>query len=147
MKKKELKAALDALKQIKLPKIEDKELKNAIIKDHFAMLGAYKKFEDDIQNCQTVHLEPYKEERAEVEALQQKLNSETEQEKKQAIINEIESHTDLIKAIGEFNEAVNKLAEEEVEITPLDHSKFMEAMDSQDFGLDVIESLFPMFNL
>ena len=145
MKKKNIRTALDALKTIKMPKIEDKALRNGIINDHYTLLKEWDRYERDAKNLETVHLAPFEEERQKVGELQQKLQTCTDRKEQLALVQEINSHEDLLKAINDHNKAVADLGEEEVEIKGIDHDKFMEEIAKQDFNLGLIEALYPMF--
>lgn len=59
MKKSEIKPALDALKEIKINKFEDKEIRNILIDDHFALLDAGKKLDAKIEDMRKVFIESY----------------------------------------------------------------------------------------
>lgn len=146
MKKKQLRIALDALKTIKMTKIEDKPLRNDIIDNHFAMLGEWERFEKAAKKLETVHLGSFEDERREFDELQQRMHTCIDRKEQWEIMREINSHGELRKAIGEYNKAFAELAEEEVEIKLIDRQKFMEEIAKQDFDLELIEALYPMFN-
>lgn len=147
MKKKNIRTALDALKTIKMPKIEDKELRNGIINDHFTLLKAWDKYEKDVKNLETAHLGPFEEERQKVGELQQKLQTTTDRQEQLELSQEINSHEDLFKAINAYHKAVSDLGEEEVKIKGMDRDKFMDEIAKQDFNLGLIEALYPMFTI
>ena len=146
MKKKQIRAALDALKTIKMPKIEDKALRNGIINDHYTLLKEWDRYERDAKILETVHLGPFEEELKEIGKLQQKLQTSTDRKEQLDLVQEINDHEDLIKATNDHKKAVEDLGEEEVEINGIDHDKFMEEIAKQDFNLGLIEALYPMFN-
>ena len=146
MKKKQIRAALDALKTIKMPKIEDKALRNGIINDHYTLLKEWDRYERDAKILETVHLGPFEEELKEIGKLQQKLQTSTDRKEQLDLVQEINDHEDLIKATNVHKKAVEDLGEEEVEINGIDHDKFMEEIAKQDFNLGLIEALYPMFN-
>ena len=145
MKKKEIKAALDALKKVRMPKIEDKELRNALIKNHLFLLGQNKKYEQDIEDLRTAHLGPYDETLQEIQELQNKLQTETDKTKANEIVAEINSHTEVLEAINGFNKAVMDLGNEDVELTLVSGDKFCEEYQNQDYDMNVVEALYPMF--
>ena len=147
MKKKEIKVALDALKTIKMPKIEDKDLRNGIISDHFKLLGEQKNYEADIEKLRTVHLGAFEEEQKEIQELNQELQSELDRVKQAELMRKINSHKKYAEAVNAFSKAVEELGNAEVEINGIDHAKFMEQIEKQDYDLGLIESLFPMFNI
>lgn len=149
MKKSEIRAALDALKEIKMPKIEDKELRSALIANHFALLDAGRKLDAMVEDKRTVFTEAYKEEAQAVQDLQNKFNETEDQEERKAINKEILAHKDYLKAINDFNDEVNKLYAEEVTgLKPIDHEKFLSETEKMDnFKLTWIEAMYPMFAL
>lgn len=148
MKKSEIKAALDALKEIKMPKIEDKELRNALINNHFALIDAGRKVDATAEDARKVFLEAYKEEQEKIEALQQKLRTEDDPKEQRAISREIDSHKDYMDAVKALNEKLVKLYEEPVEgLTRIDRVRFSEEIQKQDFKMSWFESLYPMFVL
>ena len=145
MKKKEIKPALNALKTIKMPRIEDRDLRNAIIKNHLFLLGQGKKFDAAVEDLRSVHIGPYDQELQEVQAMQNQLNQETDAGKRKELVEKINSHTDLLEAINAFNKAVMDLENEEVEVSLIDGEKFAEEYGKQDYDANVVEALFPMF--
>lgn len=147
MKKREIKSVLAALKSIKMPKIEDHDLRNAIIKNHIFLLGQAKKYESSVEDLRTAHLGPYEEELSNVQLKQVELASEKDESKRKALVDEINSHTDLLEAINGFNKAVADLDNEDVEITLIDPEKFAEEYAKQDYDMNVVEALAPMFIL
>ena len=149
MKRSEIKPALDALKEIKMPKIEDKALRADLIANHFALLDAGRKLDAMVEDKRTVFTEAYKEEAQVIQDLQNKFNESEDAEEKKAIAKDINSHKDYLKAINDFNEEVGKLYAEEVSgLKPIDREKFMaEAEKMDNFKLSWVEALYPMFVL
>ena len=146
MKKSEIKRALDALKTVKIHSIEDKAFRNDLISDHIFLLGQQKAFESDIKDLETVHLGAFEDERREVGELQQKMQAEKDAAKKQALADEINSHTELIKAFGEYNKAFYELGQQEIEVPkPIAADAFIKGMEGQDYDLSLVEAVFPMF--
>lgn len=146
MIKAEIKPALAALKKIHMPEIENKDLRNKIIKNHLFLLGQAKKYNEAIDDLRTVHLGAYEEELMAVQLLQNQLNNEKDSSKAQELAKEINSHTKLLEAINAFNKAVFDLDREEVEITKIDGAAFAEEYGNQaDYDMGVVEALFPMF--
>lgn len=141
MKKHEMKAALEALKKIKMPAIEDKGLRNSIITDHLTLVRAQKRYEKDVRDLDTVHLAAYAEEREKVTDLQRQLQIEKDPAKAREIAAEIETHKDLFAAVRDFNKSVQELGEEEVEIHGVPEADFLEELQKQDFDLGQIEAL------
>lgn len=145
MNKKELQPALDALKTIKMPQIESKELRAALIRLHFALLGEYRKFTSVIEDLRTVYLGAYQDKIAEVAPLEQEMmNPATSDARKLEIAKVLRSHTDLQVAIKTFNAECEKLASEPVEIEKIDAESFLAEAAEQGLGLDILESLYPI---
>ena len=146
MKKSEIRRALDSLKTLKMPKIEDKTFRNKLISDHLFLLGEQKRLEEKVKDLETAHLGAYEEERTKVADLQQKLQMESDPEKKKALTDEINSHTELYSAIVAYNKAVADLADEEVKLpASIRAEEFIEGMEGQDYDLGLVEAVFPMF--
>lgn len=145
MKKIEIRNALNALKKIKMPKIEDKDLRNAIIKDHFALLGESKKYDAAVEDFRTAYLGAYEAELAEVQKLQDSIRTEADPQKQKSIADEINSHKELFDAIHAFEKAVDDLGKETVEVELIEGEKFIEEYQKQDYDFTVVEALYPMF--
>ena len=148
MKKSEIKAALDALKEIKMPKIEDKELRNVLINNHFVLLDAGRKVDASAEDARRVFLEAYKEEQAKIDDLQRKLRTEDDPQEQRAITREIDSHKDYMDAVKALNEKLVKLYDEPVEgLTRIDRARFSEEIQKHDFKMSWFEGFYPMFVL
>ena len=147
MKKREIRPALDALKTIKMPLIEDKELRNLIIRDHFQLLGEQKRYSSDFEDARTATLSGYEKDQEEVVKLDAQLRGETDAEKQKAIIAEIEKHKGYLDAVKMFNETAAKMGEEEVEIEHIDADKFIAEYQKQDYDMGVVEALYPLFKV
>ena len=150
MKKKEIMSALNALKQIKMPQIEDKELRNDIISNHLLLLDAMKKYDGDIAKLEKVYLssDSAKKDREEVTALQEKAQVAKTLEERNDLIRQIQSHTEWAKTVQLYNEAVNKLADEDVNgIKVIDRERFINAiLPSMDYSLGLLECVYPMLS-
>lgn len=148
MQKKEIRAALDALKEIKMPKIEDKALRNDLIANHFALLDAGKKHDATVEDKRTVFLAAYKDEETEIGELQQKLQISQDPAEARELSAQILSHKDYRLAARAFNEEVDALGKEEVPgLKKIDREKFMAEIEKQDFKLSWVEALYPLFVL
>lgn len=145
MKKHEIKAALEALRKIKMPAIENKELRGGLIADHLKLVRAQKRYDEKVQDLETVHLGAFAEERDAVAKLQRDLQIEKNVDKQIEIARQIESHKQLFEAIKTCNKAIEELGNEDVEIAGIPEAEFLEAIQSQDFDLGQIEALVPMF--
>lgn len=145
MKKSEIRAALDALKEIKVHKFEDKELRNTLIENHFVLLDEGRKLDRIVEDKRKVFLEAYKDEEQAVQDLQNQLIVATNEEAR-AIDRDIRSHADYLAAVRQFNAEVGELSSEEIDgLKPFDRGKFMEEIEKQDFKLSWVEALYPMF--
>ena len=148
MKKSEIKPALDALKEIKINKFEDKEIRNILIDDHFALLDAGKKLDAKIEDMRKVFIESYKGEEQAVQDLQTKINETTVREEQIGLSRKLrKEHKDYLDAVKDFNEQVTKLYSEEVEVKKIDREKLMDELEKQDLKLSWVEALYPLFNL
>lgn len=148
MKKSEIKPALDALKEIKINKFEDKEVRNILIDDHFALLDAGKKLDAKIEDMRKVFIESYKDEEQAVQDLQTKINETTVREEQIELSRQLRTeHKDYLDAVKDFNEQVTKLYSEEVEVKKIDREKLMDELEKQDLKLSWVEALYPLFNL
>ena len=140
-----MKAALEALKKIRMPAIKDKALRNRIITDHLALLRAQKKYGANIRDLETVHLGAYAEEREAVSELQRKLQASADEKEQKRLAAEINGHTELLAAARSYNKAVDALGDEEVPAAGIPEAPFLDAIQEQDFDLAMIEALEPMF--
>lgn len=148
MQKKEIRAALDALKEIKMPKIEDKALRNDLIANHFALLDAGRKYDAAVEDRRTVFLSAYKDEEAEVGEIQQKLQITQDPVESRALAEQFLSHKDYRAALRSLNEDVDVIGKEKVSgLKKIDREKFMAEIEKQDFKLAWVEALYPLFVL
>lgn len=149
MKKSEIRAALDAAKEIKVHKFEDKDLRNAFIEDHFILLDAGRKLDTKVEDMRKVFIEAYKEEEQPVQDLQTKINEATTREEQIEFSKELrEKHKDYLAAFKALNENVNNLYAEEVTgLKKLDRDKVMAELEKQDLKLSWVEALYPLFIL
>lgn len=150
MQKKEIRAALEALKEIKMPKIENKALRGDLIDNHFTLLDAGKKADAEVEKNRTVFLEAYKDEEQEVQEIQNKINESTSREEQIELSKELRTkHKGYLDAVKGFNENVNKIYDEEVkDLKKIDREKFMEAVKEMDnMKLSWVEALYPLFVL
>lgn len=147
MKKAEIKPVMGALSIIRMPKIEDKDFRNMLIGIHVALFKASRKCDLEIEALRSAILNPYEKEIIEFEGLRSKIQIEKDSDKKIALIKEMESHTDLIQAIGEFNKAVNEILSDDIDIPKIDLEKFVEEYQKQDYDCSVVESLSPIFDV
>lgn len=148
MKKSEIKPALEALKKIKMPKIEDKELRNLIIEDHFTLLSLSRRTETKLEDARKVAFADLEEDQRAIEELNRKFQGAETDEERRAINREINSHEDYFKALEEYRKLIEKENEKEVKgLTKIDRTKFMKELDKQDYTLELVEGLYPLFTL
>lgn len=146
MKKKEIKAALEALRPIKAQRIADKNLREAILADTLSLLSAQRQYEQAAKDLEHAHLGAYENERAAVAQLRNRLQRETDREKRAELQARIDSYEELYEAVRTFNKEVLALGEEAVPVRELDRETFMKEMQSQDYNLGMIIDLSPLFN-
>lgn len=147
MKKRELRLVLDAFKRIKMPKIEDKDLRNKMITCHLALIKELKKYEAELEDFRVVHLGAFDDELAEYQELQNKINIEMNPEKRAELLEKLESHKDLRDAIQAYNKAVVAAGEKDVEVEKIDAAAFVAEYQKQDYDASVVEALSPLFIL
>ena len=149
MKKKEINAALQVLKEIKMPKIEDKALRSVLIANHLVLLAAGRQVDQAIEDKKAVFTDAYDEDAKEIRKLQDKLFVAKTAEERKAIDDEIESHKDYIQAVDDMNKSIAELLNEDVDgIKSIDHEKFISAVENMDnFNLVWNEALYPMFDI
>ena len=149
MKKFEIKSALDALKKIKMPKIEDKDLRNVLIENHYVLYDAGMKYDAAIEREKDVLLGAYKEEQQVIEDLQRKLQmSESGSDEQRDIIRELNSHEDYYKAVAKLNEKIIALGKENIDgLKKVDREKFMQELEKQEYDFNIVEGLYPLFVL
>lgn len=146
MKKKEIKDALAALKPIKIQRIADKALREALLADTLTMLSEQRRYEQDAKDLEKALLGAYEADREEVADLQARLQRETDRDKRQELQQEIDKHADLFAAVRTFNKTVITLGEQEITIKGMDREKFLSGLEGQDHDIGLIEAVFPMFN-
>ena len=127
MKKDEIRTALDALRKIKMPKIEDKDFRNLLIDLHYNLYKLGKKVDADIEALRAAHLASYEDDIAKMKGLP-------------------EPGTELFEAITGYDKALNALLAEDVEIPAIDGDKFVSEYRKQDYDASVVEGLFPLFD-
>lgn len=146
MKKNQIKGVLNGLKQVKMPKLADKDLRNELIKTHIQLLGQAKKFDSELEDVRAAILGPYDDDIRTVQELQAKMAKEQDPQERKKINDEIESKTELLDAINAFNKAIEEKGNEEIEVQPIDGEKFaMEYAEGQDYDAAVVEAIFPLF--
>ena len=89
-----------------------------------------------------------KKDREEVTALQEKAQVAKTLEERNDLIRQIQAHTEWAKTVQLYNEAVNKLADEDVNgIKVIDRERFINAiLPSMDYSLGLLERVYPMLS-
>lgn len=147
MQNREISRVLGACKKIRMPKIDDKDFRNLLIKDHLILLGKNKKYEQELENLRTVHLGAYDKEIDRLQELQNQLQTETDRAKQAEIVREINSMKEVREAISAMNKAQDELGKAEVEgITLIDAVKFTEELQKQDYDFGIVEDIFPLLS-
>lgn len=145
MKNFELAPTFSALKKISLSLIKDKKIKDRLFELSLDLLAANRALQQKREDIRTVVLGPVQDSLDEIDKLRFKMNQETDEEKKKALLEEINSHKETLDPIYEFTQKTDKLMQEDVEIKGLPRDSFMKVLSSLD-GIDasVLEGLFPI---
>lgn len=148
MKKSEISAALNALKRIKMPKVEDKALRNDLINNHYTIYDVGVKFDKAVDREKEIILGAYKDDEQMFSDLQREFQAAAPGEEQREIAKKILGMKAYEAAVRQFNEKVNELGKEEVKgLKRIDREKFMEEIAKQDFDLSMVEGLYPLFNI
>lgn len=148
MIKSEIKAALEALKNIRMPKIDDKALRNDLIENHFTLLEIGKKTEAKLEDIRKVSFSAFEEDQNRIEELQKDFQGAESEAERKSILREINSFKDYQKAQKDYYKLVDEVNHEEVEgLKKIDRKKFMEEIQKQDYSLAWVEALYPLFVL
>jgi len=146
MKKKEVRAVLEALKKVKVMKIEPEEFRAQIISIHLALLGVKRKIDEDVEDLKAAILGPYTEDAKRVVELNREMMAEQDDAKKLAIAEKINSFKGYLDASDAFSDAMGRLGEEEVTgLNPVSAEQFCREYQKQDYDFDVVEKLYPLF--
>lgn len=126
----EIRAIVGILSGLKLNRISDKEVKNALMVNYLAVRKVSKGIEEDKIEYIKKFQEDWKEERDAVFALQR--------EKKP-----IEGHDDYLKAVDEANLVLQKMDEAEIEVSikPVNLDKFVASVSEEEINLEQIAIL------
>lgn len=145
MKNFELAPTFSALKKINLSLIKDKKIKDRLFELSLDLLAANRALQQKREDIRTVVLGPVQDSLDEIDKLRFKMNQETDEGKKKALLEEINSHKETLDPIYEFTQKADKLMQEDVEIKGLPRDSFMKVLSSLD-GIDasVLEGLFPI---
>lgn len=148
MKKSDIKAALEALRPIKVNKITDAGIKAVVIEDALLLAAAGRELDQQIQAAQEVFLGAYKEEAEEIERLRADLVSADPEEQK-PIAREINSHKDYFAAQREYAKKQDEILDGELSgLKKIDRERFVKSLEKQEnLTLSQLEALYPLFVL
>lgn len=147
MKKSQTKAALEALRTVRMTKISDKEVRNALITNHMMLFDILEKYEKQAKKLETVHLGAFEEDRKKVAKIQEEYRKETDPKKRNALLEKLngKEFEELNKAWGEYAKAMDALGEEEVTgLKPINKEKFIDAISDAEIEFPQLEALYPM---
>lgn len=148
MIKSEIKAALEALKKIKMQKIKNKDLRNLLIEDHFTLLKVGRRTETKLEDIRKVMMAPYEEDQEKILNLQKEYQGAESDADRRRINREINEFTEYDKASRDYFKKVEEVNKEEIKgLKKIDRQAFMEAIEDQDYTLEWVEALYPLFVL
>lgn len=146
MKKKKMYYAIKALRPVKVQRIANKELREALLANELTMLDEQRIYEQKARDLENTYLHGYEKDRALVEELKVLVLQEADRTKREKIKAKIDAHADLFDAVRNLHAALRELGEESITLKRIDKAVFMEEMKEQDFELGLIEAVYPMFN-
>lgn len=147
MKKNQAKAALEALRTVRMPKIADKEVRNALISNHFALFDAVEKFDKQAKKLETVYLGAFEEERKKVGQIQEQFRAEKDAAKRNELIAKLngDEFKELNAAWESYAKEMNAYGDEPIEgLKPIDREKFLAAVADAEMEFPQLEALYPM---
>jgi len=147
MKKRELRKVLDALRVVKMTKIENKDLRNKIIGVHLQLLAQFKKYDADLEDARIVFLSAFGEEQEVVAKLQEQLRVEPDRSRQAELAKQIAEHSDYLDAVKAANDKADALGREEITIEPISLDDFIAEYEKQGYDPAVVEGLFPLFTI
>ena len=147
MKKRELRKVLDALRVVKMTKIENKDLRNKIIGVHLQLLAQFKKYDADLEDARIVFLSAFGEEQEVVSKLQEQLRVEPDRSRQAELAKQIAEHADYLDAVKAANDKADAMGREEITIEPISLDDFIAEYEKQGYDPAVVEGLFPLFTI
>lgn len=147
MKKNQARAALEALRTVRMPKIADKEVRNDLIADHFILFDVVEKFDKQAHKLEAVHLGAFEEDRKKVGEIQGKIHAEKDAAKRNELIASLngEEFKELNAAWETYAKEMNAYGNEPVEgLKPIDKDKFLAAVSDAELEFPQLEALYPM---
>lgn len=147
MKKNQARAALEALRTVRMPKIADKEVRNALIANHFTLFDEVEKFDKQAHKLEAVHLGAFEEDRKKVGQLQAQIQVEKDVTKRNELISRLngEEFKEFNAAWETFAKEMNAYGNEPIKgLKPIDRDKFLAAVADADLEFPQLEALYPM---
>ena len=132
MKQNDLNGIFDFLGKLRLNKISDKETKIGLIKIHMALYKKVEEFKADMTELQKKYFEGKEQELQQYNTTVVQLQSEQDADKRAELEKSLDP--EMRTLVTEFNEVVNSMLNKDVdvEITPIDKDKFIEALIELD---------------
>lgn len=147
MKKSQIKAALEALRTVRMTKVSDKEVRNALISNHMVLFDDMDKYGKQAKKLEAVYLGAFEDDRKKVGQIQNEFRMETDPKKKNEILQKLngDEFKELNKAWEVYADEMNKLGNEEVVgLKPIDREKFIAAVADAEIEFQQLEALYPM---
>ena len=147
MKKNQARAALEALRTVRMPKIADKEVRNALIANHFTLFDVVEKFDKQAKKLEAVHLASFDEDRRKVAEINAQFQKETDVAKRNELLSRLngEEFKELNEAWGVFSKAMNDYGDEPIEgLKPINREKFFAAIEDCGLEFSQLEAIYPM---
>lgn len=147
MKKNQARAALEALRTVRMPKIADKEVRNDLIANHFTLFDVVEKFDKQAHKLEAVHLGAFEEDRKKVGQLQAQIQVEKDVTKRNELISSLngEEFKELNAAWETYAKEMNAYGNEPIKgLKPIDRDKFLAAVADADLEFPQLEALYPM---
>ena len=146
IKKLQVRPAIEALKGVKMQRIEDKALRRAVIAAYVRLLEIQGGIDRELDNLETATLGAYAAERKELESLRDDIQAAGSKEKAKAIAD------DIIARFGELlaaerahkREALALLSVDTEGPDPIDRDAFIDAMAAQEWNFALLEAVYPL---
>ena len=148
MKKIQVRASLEALKTIKMAKIENKTIRNTLIKDHMALLDEQDRIDRDLRKLETAMLSGYKPEQRKALADRQDAVSVEPDAAKRAEMSRaiLVDFSDLLAAQRAYNREAVRMSDKPVtcKLDLLPRDAMLAELDAQDFDFALLENIYPL---
>lgn len=117
MKKSKVIEIFKFLSTIKLNKINDKDVRSAVVSNHLQMYSVSKKYEEDVEELRKRVFEGKTEELEELIRLREEFKGESNTEKKSKIIAKIaKDYKEILELENSFYKELNSILDEEVQL-------------------------------